>query len=347
MINAQNLAVLLRALRQGEASPRSLPITARVARTLPVLPVSTEDGSSPALRAAVDSPLAQSGRAERPSLEGVALPGPDGHGEERPSARAAGGERPLPASEIGGTTTAGPRSVVAGSAVPSTQITLSSVGEILREVLSSDAPASAPVVRPQRPLTDASPREAEPLARGIEAAVTRSGLFYESHVAQWAAERYPIQALREEPQAALAPAPSDAVSAPTTQGAPTHEPSVALVRQQLEALDTRQIVVQAELWPGQRVRLAFEEEGSATDAPAHGGDEASRVWHTRITIDLPSLGTIEATVAIDGAFLRCALRARTEAAATRLGDAKAELTAAVRDAGLGALQCEVHHGTTS
>lgn len=66
-----------------------------------------------------------------------------------------------------------------------------------------------------------------------------------------------------------------------------------LVQQQLQTLDQRAVVWQGQAWQGQPLRWEVEEDrsGRSPDDPA-----AQTVWHTRLALDLPRLGSVEALV---------------------------------------------------
>lgn len=81
------------------------------------------------------------------------------------------------------------------------QTTLSRTAMLLRSVLVGDgeSPQAAPLNRGQ-PLLSGPPTNAGQLATVLNRAVTQSGLFYESHQAQWVAGKLPLASLRLEPQ---------------------------------------------------------------------------------------------------------------------------------------------------
>ncbi|MFC4161606.1 flagellar hook-length control protein FliK [Chitinimonas lacunae] len=164
-------------------------------------------------------------------------------------------------------------------------------------------------------LAEALPDTPE-LATKLEQAISRSGLFYESHQADWVAGRQTLDQLLKEPQARLIRPPEQAPTAPLqprateeTPRSPVAAASEALaeatanteldampplarqmVQQQLGVLDQRMVVWQGQVWPGQTMRWEIEEE------PEHGPerqqDEATSSWRTRLSLDLPHLGHV-------------------------------------------------------
>ncbi|HIH2693465.1 TPA: flagellar hook-length control protein FliK, partial [Burkholderia cenocepacia] len=89
-------------------------------------------------------------------------------------------------------------------------------------VLLSDTPVPARAPAASGPATPASAQASSAAAArdALAQAVSESGLFYESHLAQWLAGQRPLAALMREPQArlatALAPVDPEAVSHAST-----------------------------------------------------------------------------------------------------------------------------------
>ncbi|WP_051240767.1 flagellar hook-length control protein FliK [Tepidiphilus margaritifer] len=96
-----------------------------------------------------------------------------------------------------------------GAGTASVRAQLSPTGELLRQVLTKPAPERLPLsanATQPTPLLPAAPQseaEVQQLATALQGSLQRSGLFYESHLAQWAQGRYPLEALRAEPQNVL------------------------------------------------------------------------------------------------------------------------------------------------
>ena len=89
---------------------------------------------------------------------------------------------------------------------PETQVALSRSGRQLDEIIKSVAPdrtsTPAPVKAPQ-PLLPAATAEGPKLAHALAQALTRSGLFYESHQAEWVLGQRLMDELLQEPQGRL------------------------------------------------------------------------------------------------------------------------------------------------
>ncbi|MBJ9940407.1 flagellar hook-length control protein FliK [Burkholderia multivorans] len=126
-----------------------------------------------------------------------------------------------------------------------------------------------------------------------------------------------------------AAAPSDA--APPT---PVHPAAVPIVRQQLDTLATDQFRWTGEAWPGVRVDWMIEPDESGGHAPRSGDDAGDGIaWRTRLTLTLPTLGTVDAELVLNGAQLVARLRAN-QAGAARLAQHEPALRRRFEGSGL-------------
>ena len=235
---------------------------------------------------------------------------------------------------------------------------LSPTGQLLGALLANAGqPPQAPTLVAAAPLLPQAPAEAAALAGALRQTLAESGLFYESHQAQWLAGRHPLEALRREPQARLAraapggagatpePGGSEALSATETtlaRGSGAAGGSLAaelqtLVQQQLDAAATQQIVWRGELWPGQTLQWDIVAE----ERPDGQADEAAApAWRTTLRLALPHLGEIAAELRLSGEKVGLAMTAD----AARVGGLRQgldELAAAFAAAGLPPLAARV------
>ena len=119
-----------------------------------------------------------------------------------------------------------PAARAAGTAEPYPFSSFSRAGQMIAALVTpeGESPPAAPLNRGQ-PLLAQAPQTGAELAPALGKAVSQSGLFYESHQAQWVAGKLPIAALLVEPQgqhstpAALA----EALTAALVSSAGTHE----------------------------------------------------------------------------------------------------------------------------
>jgi hypothetical protein len=88
------------------------------------------------------------------------------------------------------------------------------------------------------------------------------------------------------------------------------------VRQQLDLLATGQFRWTGEAWPGARLDWTIEQDGDEWHRGGGGaeGDEPYP-WRTRLTLSLPSLGTVDADLTLNGTQLMVRVQASPGGAA--------------------------------
>lgn len=277
---------------------------------------------------------------------------------------------------------------------PAVEITLSRTGNFIAGLLAGErdgegAPPAA--LNANRPLSAQAPASAADLVPQLRQAIVQSGMFYESHQAQWVASRLPTAALLAEPQGRLSaaltgnsasagatpqaasglpparpvesaiPAQAPALAAAGTPAAAQGPPAataattplplpatplptlvaadlVPLVQQQLDALATQTYVWQGQAWPGQTMRWEIERDereardGERGSMEGGAGDEAP--WQTRLTLTMPELGEVRATLRLVGGEVALALSATDATAAMRLAGGGDALRTQMSAAGL-------------
>ncbi|MBU9376587.1 flagellar hook-length control protein FliK [Burkholderia multivorans] len=110
--------------------------------------------------------------------------------------------------------------------------------------------------------------------------------------------------------------PADAAPSDAAPPTPVHPAAVPIVRQQLDTLATDQFRWTGEAWPGVRVDWTIEPDESGGHAPRSGDDAGDGIaWRTRLTLTLPTLGTVDAELVLNGAQLVARLRANQTGAA--------------------------------
>ncbi|KAF1035648.1 MAG: hypothetical protein GAK33_04512 [Burkholderia lata] len=134
-------------------------------------------------------------------------------------------------------------------------------------------------------------------------------------------------------RAELATASSDSQAQAQTL-ATVHPAAVPLVRQQLDALATDQFRWAGEAWPGARLDWTIEPDDQGNRAPRGDVDTGDGIaWRTRLTLTLPSLGTVDAELVLNGTQLVARLRAN-QAGADRLTRHEAALRQRLEVSGL-------------
>jgi flagellar hook-length control protein FliK len=221
---------------------------------------------------------------------------------------------------------------------------LSRTGVLISHLLGGARDArSGPVALPlngNQPIAASPPDKAQDLLPLLRQAISESGMFYESHQAEWVEGRINKAQLLQEPQGKLTPltpplqdspgasesvrsgraATADAgplptrspdstaitsQAAPSAQSTPTVAPqALALVQQQLEAFATQNFAWHGQVWPGQQMNWEIEHENARGDRDGsdgrNEGGSDGEKWQTRLRLTLPHLGEVDARLHIQG-----------------------------------------------
>jgi hypothetical protein len=102
-----------------------------------------------------------------------------------------------------------------------------------------------------------------------------------------------------------------------------------LINQQLSTLENQRLVWHGELWPGQQMEWEV-----SRDAPDNKQtEEAQQSWQSVVRFELPTLGTVSATINLVGDHVYMQIRTTTEEAASSLRTHGNELIEAMENAG--------------
>ena len=200
------------------------------------------------------------------------------------------------------------------------QSTFSSAAELIRSVLSDNAPAQRSLPTLAFGPTPSSP---ESLAQSLQRAVAQSGVFYESHLRAWAEGRHPLKALALEPQAGLAPA-----SAANDEHLAVNDETGPILRQQLDAIENRHIAWNLPPWLGQAATLSISDDGQRGAQQDH-----ERAWQSRVELTLAHLGEFSAEFSLRANRLAVAIDCRRETAAEHMRADLPRLQAKLESAG--------------
>jgi hypothetical protein len=204
------------------------------------------------------------------------------------------------------------------------------------------ASAGAQAASEPAPLLDGAPSDSTSFAAALEQALAGSGLFYESHQAQWLAGMRSREALVREPQGRLAAAFDSGTPRTDTGRADLaqviHRDALPLVQRQLAALESGVVVWRGAAWPGQP--MAWD---VARDRERPASDDGATPWRTRVELALPRLGALAAALAIDGDCVSVRVTAARAPVADMLRFAAPRLASRLLAAGLAVASIEVRH----
>jgi len=221
-----------------------------------------------------------------------------------------------------------PRSALTAQALLGTELTnnalnpevssleLSTTAQLIETILAvSDLPSSDQT--PTQALTPAPAISGQPstpeLAEALSHAVTYSGLFYESHLADWLSGLKSKADVLQEPQAKLnneVHSPSKASellanSLPLESGHSSlanlsntlHPQTLSLVQQQLQSIDTQAIPWNGQIWPNQQLEWTVQPETYPDDQNAPSNPSPIR-WKSTLKLTLPHLGEVQALLSL-------------------------------------------------
>jgi hypothetical protein len=197
---------------------------------------------------------------------------------------------------------------------------LSETGRLLSSVLSAaqNAPGAALALEGSQPLLGKAAPEPAQLAVKLQQTISQSGLFYESHLAEWAEGTRSMTELMHEPQAARAPVP------------PTDPNTAQFINLQLTSQEQSRVVWQGQLTAGHELEWHIEKD----ERGQRGGDEDDApVWRSGMMFRLPLLGEIAATVVMAGDKFQIEIQTGSDAVGSALRAHAGQLSSAMEAAG--------------
>ncbi len=244
---------------------------------------------------------------------------------------------------------------------------LSNAGRLVDSLLNAaQQEGAATSLVGKTPLASAAGTAAPQLASALHDTLAFSGLFYESHVQQWANGERPLADLLREPQAQLnkgqpspiaaeadaallAKMPSEVLEArrnlqeyfsaaplpPTAglNGAGGLDPAAAqMINLQLNTLEQQRVQWHGDLWPGQ----PMEWEVSRQDQSGRGADKSDsgqEHWQSVVKFTLPSLGVVSATINLAGDRVQIQVRTASDDTVSALQRHGPKLASALDAAG--------------
>lgn len=154
------------------------------------------------------------------------------------------------------------------------------------------------------------------LAQDLKNAVSNSGLFYESHLSEYAQGLRTLLEIQQEPQ---------------NRG---HIAAANFISQQLSVLENQRISWHGEVWPGQAMQwsIALPNEQQSTQ---HDVDEAkhSTLIASDLTLEMPNLGRVTAKLSLMAGRMQISFNTTSPQTAALLKAQSANLAYAIRKNG--------------
>lgn len=184
---------------------------------------------------------------------------------------------------------------------------LSKTARMLSDIMQRVPERALPTLTPLNPLLGQATSIPAELALALRTALVRSGLFYESHLANWVAGQDSLDGLMQEPQnrqttetarSATALVLSDPKGAADPRPA---NPMHTLLTQQLQVLESPQLAWRGELWPGHALEWQVRQGVNPQNDGPHKAlaREDKDGWESHLKLTLPQLGTLNVTIKLD------------------------------------------------
>ena len=105
-----------------------------------------------------------------------------------------------------------------------------------------------------------------------------------------------------------------------------------IVQQQLDILDTRQVLWQGQAWPNQPMEWLVEEQPTQ---PGEGGNaDGERVWYSRLKLSMPHLGDVVVGVSLHGQSVSVNFQVARQGTAEQIRSHVGKLDTQLQAAGL-------------
>ncbi len=201
----------------------------------------------------------------------------------------------------------------------STTTTLSHAGRLIDTLLHASQQGDvADHINAPAPLLPKASVPADQMAAALKDGINYSGVFYESHVAAWAAGQRPAEELMKEPQAQVAARSGGEINL-LNESDPAQNQLGQIINLQLNALEQQRVVWHGEIWPGQKMEWEISQEhGQESSHPQDSDEENAPSWHSVVRFNFAHLGSVSASIRLIGQQVHVQVKADNEAAAAAL-----------------------------
>jgi hypothetical protein len=197
-----------------------------------------------------------------------------------------------------------------------TTVNLSQTGSLLGQYLGQAESQHASTRYEAIQTVTHFPFKPQVMAHDLQQALSRSGLFYESHLQALAQGQYSLQHIKQEPQNQAGFNPAN------------------LMFQQLAVLEHQRFSWHGEVWPGQKMTWDVYEQRTPTESEQSQPilDE-ERLIASELSIDFPQLGAVKAKISMANGHLRIHLESESGQTYQLLQQQKVKLAEAIHKHG--------------
>ncbi|MDO8702249.1 MAG: flagellar hook-length control protein FliK [Undibacterium sp.] len=218
------------------------------------------------------------------------------------------------------------------SSANSTPTNLSDTGKLINKILlQAQQEGATNVLLGKTPLLQSAEELKHPdkIANHLQQTIASSGIFYESHVANWAEGKLTRADLMREPQAQMGnTAINNAIS--NSVIGDDYSNLAKIIHLQLDVLEQQRITWQGALLPG--LPLKWEILRDNQHAQENSAEQEVN-WQSIVRFELPQLGVVAATISLHKGQLQLFLRSDTEETINLLKEYSSDLAEALKQCG--------------
>ncbi|WP_242447112.1 flagellar hook-length control protein FliK [Nitrosomonas supralitoralis] len=221
------------------------------------------------------------------------------------------------------------------------------IGLLMQDTLRNASANTNPPLTSSSPMMSGTPTNSTELPGLLQKTISQSGLFYESHLAQWINGENTLENLQQEPQGKLMlampelPVAKTAISASLDPEMPVHAQTIPLVQQQLNTLESGHLFWRGEVWHGQAMEWDIYEQ-SNDESKTSESDHAT-LWRTQLHLSLPELGEISANILFNAQGINIKLETSQVDTTSLLKNNQSLLTTDMQSAGLTIQTVEIQY----
>lgn len=145
--------------------------------------------------------------------------------------------------------------------------------------------------------------DTDALTQKLHDTISKSGLFYESHVTEWVKGERSLADLMREPQMQMQRLAQQQQGGEALARAAANGPDLTaaqMINQQLHTQEQGRVQWHGEAWPGQQMQWEVRRDQREGGKQQAGDDTPEQVWRSGVRFRLPSLGGVAAVVTMVG-----------------------------------------------
>jgi hypothetical protein len=220
----------------------------------------------------------------------------------------------------------------------SSQTELSATGQLINKLLQETSLTAGKLsIKGNTPLlTEAAyklsaPELKQELETNLRKNISSSGLFYESHVAEWSVGKRTMTELQAEPQAKIALGLENSILTNKENG--NHSALAQLIHQQLNVLEHQKFNWAGMLAPQIPMQWSIEESAQHPQSTEPEETAENQYWQSDLRVELPILGTVTMKIKLSAGQLQLNVKSQDQTTVALLKSQYNTLQAAIENTG--------------